>query len=502
MNINTSIRILLCLLAPVVAIGELPNIVFILADDMGVGDVSCLNPEAKVRTPNLDKLASGGMIFTDAHTSSAVCTPTRYGLMTGRYNWRSELKDRVVDGYGKSIIDPKLDTVPELLARNGYQTAIFGKWHLGLDWVRKDGVPITEFRPGNIGPDVDFSKPFKGGPLDHGFDYYFGINASLDFPPYTWLENDRVVEVPDKARDGQGGKKVNEPQLMMRGGLQTEDFRPELILKGLTEKAVEYIETKEGKRPFFLYFPLNAPHTPVVPRKGFLGSSECGIYGDFIQEIDWTVGEIVSALKKAGLLENTLLVFTADNGASRASFPDDFEEKYGHKPSGKYKGRKASLDEGGHRVPFIVRWPGVVEQSSNSDTTICLNDLYATCAALVGETLAKDSGVDSFNMLSLMKGQPDTYQRNGLVHHDFIGRFAFREGPWKLNMGKEEASKALYNLDESLSERENLIKKYPEIAERLQQQLSSIILNGRSTTGPALKNDEPTHWEQLYWIEK
>lgn len=483
------------------ALASHPNIVYIFADDMGVGDVSCLNSEAKLHTPNLDKLAAGGAIFTDAHTSSSVCTPTRYGLLTGRYSWRSELKARVVDGYGKSVIRDGIDTVPALLKRNGYQTAMIGKWHLGMKWSRKDGNAITEYRPGSIGNEIDFSKPFERGPTDHGFDYFFGINASLDFPPYTWLENDSVVGIPKIQRPGQGGKSKGEPQLMMRGGLQVNDFRPELILKGLTKKAVDYVDNLSKERPFFLYLPLNAPHTPVVPRDPFLGTSGCGIYGDFIHEIDWSVGEIVSALKKRGLLENTLIIFTADNGASRASFPDDFEEKYGHKPSGNYKGRKASLDEGGHRVPFIANWPGVVEPGSRVDVAFCLNDLYATCAEITGEQVAEDAGVDSFNMLSLLKGEVSAYSRNGLVHHDFIGRFAFREGDWKLNMGKEAKSKALYNLGSSLAEKENLINKHPEIAEQLEAKLNAIILNGRSTDGPKLSNEGPEIWDELYWLK-
>ncbi len=496
-----TLNILLYLCLPIPALANFPNIVYILADDMGVGDVSCLNSEAKVQTPNLDSLAAGGAVFTDAHSASSVCTPTRYGLLTGRYSWRSELKARVVDGYGKSVISDGIDTVPALLKRNGYQTAMIGKWHLGLNWSRKDGGIITEYRPGSIGNEIDFSKPFAGGPTDHGFDYFFGINASLDFSPYTWLENSNVVDIPDIQRSGQGGKSVGEPQLMMRGGLQVEQFRPEMILKGLTEKAVDYLNTLQKERPFFLYFPLNAPHTPVVPRDGFLGTSDCGIYGDFIHEIDWSVGEIVFALRKRGLLENTLIIFTADNGASRASFPDDFEEKYGHKPSGIYKGRKASLDEGGHRVPFIANWPGVVEPGSKVDVAFCLNDFFATCAEIVGEQIAEDAGVDSFSMLPLLKGNISQYSRNGLVHHDFIGRFAFREGDWKLNMGKEAKSKALYNLKSSLSEKENLLKQYPEIAEQMEEKLTTIILNGRSTDGSKLSNEGPEVWNELYWLE-
>lgn len=480
-----------------------PNILYILADDMGVGDIAALNADAKVKTPQLDALARGGMVFTDAHSSSSVCTPTRYSLLTGRYNWRSELKQKVVQGYSRALIAPGRDTVASLLKRNGYRTAMIGKWHLGLDWRLKDGSVVTELtEPKGIEAQIDFSKPFSGGPLDHGFESWYGINASLDFPPYTWIENDRVAEVPTIKRPYQGGKKAGQPELMMREGLQTEDFKPELVLKRLTEKAVEYIRGQKLETPFFLYLPLNAPHTPVVPRKEFLGSSQCGIYGDFVQEVDWAIGELTDALKQSGLFENTLIVFTADNGASRASFPPAKEEQYAHHPSGIYKGRKASLDEGGHRVPFIASWPASIKPGSRCETACNLNDLYATCAALVGESVAEGSGEDSFNMLPLLQGTPEKYLRNGMVHHDFIGRFAFRDGPWKLVMSKAGKKERLYNLAEDPSEKENVIGKHPELAACLKQQLTRIIRQGRSTPGPALENDGPSWWPELHWIEK
>ena len=384
-----------------------PNIIYILADDMGVGDISALNPEAKLKTPQLDALLAGGMHFTDAHTSSSVCTPTRYGLMTGRYSWRSELKKGVLQGYSRALVSPERDTVASLLKRNGYKTAMIGKWHLGLNWKLNDGSTVTELKePKGIEEQIDFTQPFSGGPIDLGFDYWYGINASLDFPPYTWIENNQVVEVPTIKRPFQGGKKEGKEDLMMRGGLQTPDFQPELILKGLTEKAVDYIEASDSSAPYFIYMPLNAPHTPVVPRDGFKGKSDAGIYGDFVQEIDWSIGEVVAALKKKGQLENTLIIFTADNGASEASFSPEMEERFGHNPSHIYKGRKGSLDEGGHRVPFIAHWLAMVKAGSQCDTACNLNDFYATCAGLVGVDVAPNVAEDSFSILPLLAGKP------------------------------------------------------------------------------------------------
>ncbi len=480
-------------------LADRPNIVFILADDMGVGDVSGLNPEAKVSTPNLDKLIANGMHFTDAHTSSAVCTPTRYGLLTGRYNWRSELKAQVVNGYGKPLIAPDRDTVANLLKRNGYRTAMIGKWHLGLQWSTKDGSVISDWRPEGIEDIIDFAKPFRGGPVDHGFDWYYGINASLDFPPYTFLENDRVAQLPTEQRPFQGGKENK--QIMMRGGLQSAGFRPEMVLKILTGKAVDYIQQQQRGTPFFLYLPLNSPHTPVVPREPFLGTSQCGIYGDFIHETDWAVGEVVKALKSAGLLEDTLLIFTADNGASKSSFSLEQEEQYDHHPSYLYKGRKSSLDEGGHRVPFIAYWPGSVEERSQCDTAFCLNDLYATCAALVGGQISDSAAEDSFNMLPLLQGRDGDYIRNGIVHHDFAGRFAYRSGKWKLQFHRLEDRTALYDMEADPYQKKNLYKDYPEVVKRLEAELTAIVQNGRSTPGPPQSNDGPQWWEQLVWIE-
>ncbi|MDY7396794.1 arylsulfatase [Aureibaculum sp. 2210JD6-5] len=494
-----------------------PNIVYILADDLGIGDVSGLNPDAKVSTPNIDNLINNGITFTDAHTTSSVCTPSRYSIMTGEYAWRTKLKSRVLDGYSKTMIEETKDTAPKLLQRNGYETAMIGKWHLGWNWVIEDEENL-EMNPKNpyqfnedISKKVDYSKPFKGGPTDNGFDYFFGLNASLDFPPYVYSENNKLVTIPTetmkpdgKDKDFPGGRKNDlvGGQKLKRKGDKAPGFRAEQVMLDLTNKSVDYISNYKEKKPFFLYIPLTAPHTPVYPRDEFLGKSKAGIYGDFIQELDWTVGQIVSALKKKGFEENTIIIFTADNGASKASFPEEFEEKYNHKPSAHLKGRKASLHQGGHTVPFIVQWKNVIKPNSKNNTTISLGDLYATCADLLKVKTDNNQGVDSYSILSLLKGK-ENYSRKASVYSNFAGRFSIKKDGWKMDLNPKKGSSYLFNIADDPSETMNLFydDSYAEKKEELTLALNEIILNGRSTEGEPLENKGPKIWKGLFWLK-
>ncbi|WP_068546490.1 sulfatase family protein [Thalassotalea crassostreae] len=479
-----------------------PNVVFILADDMGVGDVSLFNKDAKVNTTNLDKIASNGMYFSDAHSTSAVCTPTRYSLLTGRYHWRTEMKGRVIDGYGKALIKPNRATVARLLQDNNYKTAMFGKWHLGLNWQLTNGKKITEYRPKDIEPFIDFSKPFTGGPVEHGFDYFYGINASLDFPPYTWIENNKVIETPTILMPYKGPKKSDKTiPWLHRKGLRSSGFDAALVMQHMTEKTVDYIAKQDSKQPFFIYMPLTAPHTPVIPRKEFLGSSNAGIYGDFVHEVDWAVGEVYQALKKQGLLENTIIVFTADNGAAKVAFSLADQEKYQHKPSYIYKGSKASVDEGGHRVPFIVHWPEKIAATGQSSSLIELTDTYATLADLLGVNLAENAAEDSISFLPQLLDVGHKGNRSQAVHTGFSGHFAFRSGDWKLKLSKNTKQQELYNLANDIAETNNVIAKNPEVAKRLQDEFSKIILDGRLTPGKPQKNDGEQRWSQAYWLK-
>lgn len=494
-----------------------PNIVYILADDLGIGDVSGLNPDSKIQTPNIDTLIENGMTFTDAHTTSSVCTPSRYSIMTGEYAWRTQLKARVLDGYSKVLIEDSKDTAPKLLQRNGYQTAMIGKWHLGWNWKieneesleRDVKVPYKFNR--DISDKVDYSQPFNGGPIDCGFDYYFGLNASLDFPPYVYSENNKLITIPTetmkpdgKSADFPGGRKNDlvGGQKLKRKGVKAKGFEVEQVMLDLTNKSIEYITNYKEKNPFFLYIPLTAPHTPVYPRDEFLGTSKAGIYGDFVQELDWTVGKIVSALKEKGIEENTILIFTADNGASKASFPVEFEDNFGHNPSRELKGRKASLFQGGHTVPFIVQWKKEIKPNSKSNTTISLGDLYATAADLVNEKTDPNQGVDSYSILSLLKGD-NQYNRKASVYTDFAGRYSIRKGDWKMDLNKIKGKSYLINIKEDPSETNNLFynEAYSKKKEELTSELNTIILNGRSTEGEPLENKGPKIWKELFWMK-
>lgn len=484
-----------------------PNIVYILCDDLGYGDVRCLNPEGKIPTPNLDRLAAQGMIFTDAHSSSAVCTPTRYGIMTGRYNWRSRLKSGVLGGLSPPLIEPGRLTVPALLKQNGYHTAAIGKWHLGMDWELKTDAKAFDdtIEKGEDGWRVDFTKPIRHGPNHVGFDYYYGISASLDMVPYTFIDNDRVVTLPttDKAFPMMLGRTNG----YTRKGPAAADFEAAEVQPVLTRKAVEYIEqradvVKRGQ-PFFLYLPLAAPHTPIVPTAEWQGKSGLNPYADFVMQVDADVGKILAALEKGGFAGSTLVIFTSDNGCSPQADFRGLRAK-GHDPSRAFRGTKADAFEGGHRVPFIARWPGKIKAGSTSDQLICLNDLMATCAELLGAKLPENAGEDSISMLPALLGKTDAPSRQTLVHHSINGSFAIRDKSWKLLLcpdsggwsapkpGSAEAKSLpavqLFDLRQDLGETTNVQDAHPEVVTRLTKLLEQYVADGRSTPGPPQPN--------------
>ncbi|MGQ1786130.1 MULTISPECIES: sulfatase family protein [unclassified Saccharicrinis] len=489
-----------------------PNIVYILADDLGYGDVKCFNQDGKIPTPNMDEMASNGIMFTDAHTSSAVCTPTRYGILTGRYNWRSSLKSSVLSGYSKSLIKQETTTIAEMLKRQGYSTAYIGKWHLGWDWSLENEESTQYINKLNSKPKVNFNNPIKNGPSSHGFDYSFGFCGSLDMAPYVFVENDMATMVPTKTTVSVDEKGI------WRKGLTSDDFVHANILQDLTDKAVNYINKKaNGGAPFFLYFPLPAPHTPILPRTEFLGKSNTNMYGDFVMQVDDVVRQIREALKSQGVSENTLLVFTSDNGCSPKA---DFEElaKVDHDPSYTFRGTKADIFEGGHRVPFIVEWPNRALKNTSSDKTICTTDFFATCAELTAYQIQDNEAEDSYSMLPLITGESDTNIRKYIIHHSINGSFAIREGDWKLctcpgsggwsfprpqDLKKEQLdlpAMQLYNLKEDIGETKNLISEYPEKAARLKAALKKIILDGRSTPGATQENEGMEGWTQIQTI--
>ena len=417
----------------------MPNIIYILADDLGYGDVASYNPDSKIPTPNLDRLASQGMRFTDAHAASAVCTPSRYNLLTGRYCWRSRLKRNVLFEWDRALIEPGRPTVATLLREHGYRTACVGKWHLGWEWRTLDGgyarepdggVDLRDVRERyELGKRIDYTAPLRGGPVDHGFDSYFGIDVP-NFPPYTWFEDDRLTELPT----------VDKPESMFGApGLMTPGWSLERMLPELTKRAVRTIEDhaaepRASRQPLFLYYALTSPHTPICPNEAFLGMSQAGKYGDFVVETDWCVGQILDALDRTGLADDTLVIFTSDNGPEslRAADGGTFEHarQFGHYSMAHLRGVKRDLWEGGHRLPFITRWPGVTPAASTCDQLVCLGDLIATCTDLLNIDLPEGVGEDSVSMLPLLRGQTDAPTRQHMVYHGASGCFALRKGQW------------------------------------------------------------------------
>ncbi|GAB3651589.1 arylsulfatase [Echinicola sediminis] len=479
-----------------------PNIIYVLADDMGFGDVGANNPESKIATPHLDQMAAAGMRFTDAHTSSSVCTPTRYGILTGRYNWRSRLKDGVLWGDSEALIDSTRATVASVLSQHGYHTAFIGKWHLGWNWG-KDAA-------GNI----DFTQPVTYNPNDNGFDYAYGHVASLDIPPYVYVENGKVTAVPTdstQSKDKYG---------WWRKGMTSPDFDHWDVTPNFFRRGISYVKERATTgEPFFLYLPLPSPHTPILPTEEWQGKSGLNPYGDFVMMVDDYMGQLLAAVKEAGIEENTMIVFTTDNGASPASQIGELIAQ-GHYPNGVYRGHKADIYEGGHRVPFIVKWPKVVTAGSVNEQTICTTDLMATCADLVGYQLKDNEGEDSYSFLPLLSGEKvEGDFREAIVHHSVNGSFAIRKGEWKLAMtagsggwsyptpkeveamGDSLPPVQLFKLSEDPSEQKNLQADYPEKVEELQALLTKYIKEGRSTPGVSQANDGEKVWKQLWWMQ-
>ena len=478
-----------------------PNIVFIMADDMGYGDLGCYGA-TKIPTPHMDQIANEGMLFTDAHASSSVCTPSRYSVLTGRYCWRSDRKRGVNSGFSLPLIDPSRMTVASLLKKHGYATAAVGKWHLGLEWqlkdeyVREDQRKIDYVRPHLMETSswddpgcIDFNRPIIGGPTRLGFDYFFGIAGSMDMPPYCFIENENTVGIPSVP------KKPYNPQQLK--GFMTPGWRDEEVDIRFTEKAIKFIErssTDPTSQPFFLYLTPSAPHRPCVPPDFLKGSSRAGSRGDMVVVVDWVVGEVVRTLDRLGLSENTLIIVTSDNGAQPA---DVDGETYGHKSCGELRGFKGDIWDGGHRVPFLVRWPRHVDPGSRSDEIIGLSDLMATCAAIVGVELPANSGEDTDSILSILLG--DTLNesvREAIVHHSVFGMFAIRQAQWKLIFGKGSGSSReppavdpaegvppgrLYDMADDLGETDNLWSKRSHIVKCLSSLMNRYRQEGRSS---------------------
>ncbi|MBA4107183.1 MAG: arylsulfatase [Pirellula sp.] len=464
-----------------------PNIVVILCDDLGYGDVQVLNPQrGKIPTPNIDRLAADGMRFADAHSSCSVCTPSRYSLLTGRYAWRSRLQSGVLNGMSAPLLAPNQLTLATLLKQQGYDAACFGKWHLGLEF----------------GAD-QFTSPIVDGPLQHGFDHFYGIAASLDMPPFAWIEDDHFPEAPTATKT------------FMRSGPSAPSFEAVDVLPTLTAKAIEFIKSHgdqtrndansdaDQPQPYFLYLPLASPHTPLVPTPAWQGRSGLGEYADFVMQTDAAIGEILQAIDDAGQRDRTLVILTSDNGFAPYVKPEHLEQQ-GHYPSANFRGYKSDVWEGGHRIPFLVRWPGVVAANAESSQLIGQIDLVATVADLFDEPLPANAAVDSVSFLPILQGD-DRPVRQHAIQQSADGYFAIRDGQWKLELcagsggwsepREPQATKRklspdqLYDLAHDPGEQQNVAANNPEIVARLTQELKESIANGRTTPGPAQQND-------------
>lgn len=459
----------------------LPNIVYVICDDLGYGDVQCLNPDSgKILTPNMDRIAAEGMTFTDAHSGSSVCTPTRYGVLTGRYAWRSRLQTGVLSGGQEfePLIAEDVLTVPELMKKAGYQTAAMGKWHLGFAVNDQDGNPVQVYEEGKRKPSpAPVGSVIPDGPISRGFDTYLGFHHAASIE--TVIKDNQVVDHMD----------------------------PVKMLPFLGDNACNYIaEKSKEKDPFFLYLALNSPHTPIVPSNQWKGKSGMGDYCDFVMETDYVVGRVMEALEKNGIAENTIVFFTSDNGCSY--FPakaGQLQKKYGHYVSAQFRGSKSDIWEGGHRVPFIVKWPGVIEEGSKNNRLICLTNLLATCADIVNHPVADNEGVDSYSILPLLKDKQAESPYTAVIHHSIHGKFSIRKGKWKLELcpgsggwsapGDKKAREnqlpevQLYDLDTDIAEKNNVYDQYPDVVKDLTAELVEIVEKGRTKDGENLNND-------------
>lgn len=467
------------------------NVVYILADDLGYGDISILNEKSQISTPNIDRLGREGVIFTDAHSGSAVCTPTRYGLLTGRYAFRSRLKKGVLGGYSPALIEPDRFTVADLLKNVGYQTGVIGKWHLGLDWAKIDEsktIAASAYDDWNNTENIAVEKGVSSGLNELGFDYSFIIPASLDIAPYIYLENGKPVDNSIIKVKGE-----NNPRgVFWRDGKGSASFEIGKTLDQFTQMAKDFLvsASKKSDKPFFLYLPLSSPHTPWLPAEKFKGKSNAGLYGDFVMHTDAAVGSVLRTLDSLGLAENTLVIFTSDNGADWK--PGDQKLYPDHQANYIFKGEKSDIWEGGHHVPFLARWPKVITKGKRSDQTICLTDLIATLAAITGQKLAAGAGQDSFNFLTLLRNEKAVAPtRESIIHHSIEGMFAIRKGKWKFIDGRgsggwsshgdpSDPEGQLYNLETDPTESTNLYEANPAIVKELKQLLDKQISQGFS----------------------
>lgn len=518
-----------------------PNVIIMFMDDLGIGDVSYFNEKSKIHTEKLDELASGGMSFTNSHASSSLCTPSRYGLLTGRYNWRSRLKNVVCNGDSEALIEKDRMTIANLFKDQGYKTAAVGKWHLGLDWQYTDGIDYEKYgitedtyndgrdltiqcgRDGvfdqsyktNLveGIDIDYSKPIKYGPNQYGFDYFFGTAASLDQAPYAYIENDRVTMEPTKITGVPGlNRQGAEQQQEWELGVIADNYDHEECPEVMQEKVLELIDEYSGaEEPFFIYYPTHLVHGPILPHKKDQGKSELGIYGDFVLQADRHIGEIMDKLKDKGIFEDTIVIFTSDNGVSKvADIP--YLLSQGHNSSNGLRGQKATIWEGGHTAPTIISYPKLIEAGNISDQLTCHTDWFSTFADFFGVDIPEGAGEDSVSNLPIWKGSKEEV-RADIVHSSGNGGLSMRTNDWKLNFVENGGGSwndagtygpaELFKIDVD-NEHFNIIEDEPEVVNKLTDLLEKYIKDGRSTEGEKQENERNNpdgKWEQIEWMD-
>ena len=475
-----------------------PNIVLLLADDLGYGDVGCYNSKSKAPTPHMDKLAGQGRRFTDAHSPASVCSPTRYAILTGRYAWRSRLKLGVLNPWDEALIEPGRLTLPEMLRQHGCTTAAFGKWHLGWSWATHGGKSQMPDKNQDYIDLIDFNKPISNGPNTRGFDYFFGMVGMTPSQPCL-IENQNILF------RGQG----DAPPISGVSSETLKNWKDENTPAMLNQKVQWYLKERAAdpsKKPFFLYFALTTPHQPIFPSAEFRGKTGYGEACDFVMQTDDSVGQVLKSLEENHLSENTIVIVTSDNGSPGYAEADSptasVMQRYGHDASGGWRGMKGDTHEGGHRVPMIVRWPGKVPANTTSNETVCLVDLMATFGGLVGAKLPNNAAEDSYDIMPALLGQPLSKPiREATVHHALIGMFAVRQGSWKFidglgsggftmpqyiavkpgAEGRNGITGQLFNLADDPKESVNLYQKHPEMVEKLSRLLETYKNSGRST---------------------
>jgi arylsulfatase A-like enzyme len=480
-----------------------PNVVIILADDMGYGDVGILNRDSRIPTPNLDRLAKAGLSFTDAHSAGSYCVPSRYGLLTGRYMWRTRLgSGGNLANLAGTLIEPDRKTLADLLQDAGYFTGLVGKWHQGIDWKLHDESAREVIRVHPNYQDfrnIDFAAPVLRGPQDYGFDYSFGTAGSAEMNPCTFIENNRAKVIPTLS--SLAAKEKNGEWYGRDDNIIANGYTMDRLVPTLSKKACEFVETATRTRPdqpFFLYYAMTTPHNPIVPNREFVGKSRAGAYGDFVVELDHHVGRLLRKITELGIEKNTIVIFTSDNGPVNRT--KGYRERWvrgdtaihGHDSNGPFNGWKAGLQEGGHRVPFVVRWPDKIKPGESCPTTIVFNDVLPTLAEMLNIKLNNDTAEDGQSFFKALTGEsrPASFHE-AIVHNHSNGTFAIRKGTFKLTVNGPKTtaqvvddafpvSFVLHDLSKDIEETTDISRNHPDMVTEMHALLKKYVRAGRS----------------------